>query len=85
MPKRTPFYEQNKRTDIPESRFVAFNCFPSIASKHRSVHAPDFEGYSLRDNPAAMKKAADKAQIAINANKEYVMKPLTLGNHEFDA
>lgn len=56
-----------------------------MASKHRSVHVPSFDNYSPRENEKARKKAADRAQVAIVANKEYTLRALTLGNHEFDA
>jgi hypothetical protein len=81
---RKPFYEQVPVLDGPHpERFVPFNSIPDVNSKYKFPQVPNFENYSYRVNPEKELKEADRAQIAIQPNKDYVMKSLTLGFTDF--
>ena len=45
---------------------------------------PNFDNYSWRGQPKKDIEDANRAQVAIYPNKEYNLRSLTLGFHDFD-
>ena len=87
---RKPFHEQAPRPGGKEGpnekRWMPFNVFPAVCSKYSTKElnmVASFENQVSRVNEKQEQKKADDNQVVCYPNKDYALKPLDRGFHDF--